>query len=129
MMNSNEKENKNRELLNKFGVFQGTNDPAMEKAFKEIAATYLSASVRWEITGNSVFPFKADVNGQTWKIRINNFPDEPLNTLLIDDKPVITFDNLPKNWKLPEDTEAKLKTKLDLLSHGEKNPGHFGRKK
>ena len=39
--------------------------------------------------------------GKHWSIRINDFPDEPLHTLLIENDEVIHFDNWPQFWVKP----------------------------
>jgi hypothetical protein len=38
----------------------------------------------------------AEVDDKVWTIRMNDFPDEPLYTLLIDGVPVIHFDDWPE---------------------------------
>lgn len=45
--------------------------------------------------------FCADVDGATWKIRLNDFPDEPLYTLILGDQEVIHFDDWPSFWTRP----------------------------
>lgn len=45
--------------------------------------------------------FQAIVEGEAWNVRLNDFPDEPLYTLIIDDKEVVHFDNWPQDWKKP----------------------------
>jgi len=42
--------------------------------------------------------FEAMVDGQQWLIRLNNFPDEPLFTLLIAGAEILHFDDWPKQW-------------------------------
>jgi hypothetical protein len=37
----------------------------------------------------------ANVDGATWSITLNNFPDEPSHTIFIEDKPVMSFNNWP----------------------------------
>jgi hypothetical protein len=42
--------------------------------------------------------FEAEVDADQWELRMNDFPDEPLYTLLINDRPIIHFDNWPSVW-------------------------------
>jgi hypothetical protein len=42
--------------------------------------------------------FKARVSGRAWSVRMNNFPDEPAYTLLIDGRKVIDFNDWPSDW-------------------------------
>lgn len=44
-------------------------------------------------------PFEAEVDGERWLIRLGDFPEEPLYTLLIDGEAVLTFDDWPATWR------------------------------
>jgi hypothetical protein len=46
--------------------------------------------------------FRARVDAKNWSIRLNDFPDEPMYTLLIDGQAIIHFDNWPSFWKRPD---------------------------
>jgi hypothetical protein len=59
----------------------------------------LRRKVVYESTGDPEYPLRAEEAGTVWRIRINEFPDEPLFTLLIGEKEVIDFDNWPGRWK------------------------------
>jgi hypothetical protein len=45
--------------------------------------------------------YKASVDGVKWTLRMNDFPAEPLYTLLINGRPMIHFNNWPSFWKKP----------------------------
>jgi hypothetical protein len=45
--------------------------------------------------------YEAGVVGSSWIIRLNDFPDEPLYTLLINGEEIIHFNEWPVNWKKP----------------------------
>jgi hypothetical protein len=63
----------------------------------------LSRSVPWRTaSGTQYVVFEAEVDGSRWTIRLNDFPDEPLYTLLIDGDEVMHFDGWPKMWIQPE---------------------------
>lgn len=47
--------------------------------------------------------FKARMNKQWWLVRMNDFPDEPAMTLVIDQDEIMHFDDWPPFWgKRPE---------------------------
>lgn len=57
----------------------------------------------WHRTGNPYFPVAARVNEQWWVLRVNNFPDHPVWTLLVDGERRFDLDNQPANWGNPAD--------------------------
>ena len=63
----------------------------------------MTAAIRSDVTWQSVNdperPYQALVSGVTWQIRLNDFPAEPLYTLLIDDQPVGDLDDWPEAWQ------------------------------
>lgn len=63
--------------------------------------TWQQTLVAWQRTGTAEFPFVARVAGQSWRIRINDFPAEALYTLLIDGQAVADFDDWPAAWQRP----------------------------
>ena len=38
---------------------------------------------------------------QEWRIRLNDFPDEPLYTLIVDGREIIHFNDWPQEWTKP----------------------------
>ncbi|MGL1901294.1 MAG: hypothetical protein OCC49_04090 [Fibrobacterales bacterium] len=46
--------------------------------------------------------YSALCSGINWNIRMNNFPDEPVYTLIVDDEEIIHFDEWPEFWKKPQ---------------------------
>ena len=58
-------------------------------------------SVNWRETDDVDFPFEAEVDGMRWRLRLNDFPIEPLLTLFIDDREWGTFDDWPPSWVRP----------------------------
>ena len=57
-------------------------------------------AVSWQATEDPRFPYRAAVDQQDWRIRMNNFPDEPLYTLLIDGHEVMHFTKPPSGWQI-----------------------------
>ena len=47
------------------------------------------------------FPYFATVSDQEWRIRINDFPAEPMYTLVINSTAVGDFDEWPDCWRRP----------------------------
>ncbi len=65
------------------------------------------AEIAWHKTGDAEFPFRARVAGKSLTIRLNDFPDEPLYTLLADGVELRHFDDWPAKWqKLPADDDG-----------------------
>ncbi len=62
---------------------------------------YLLTPVTWKATGNGEFPQEAIIDGQLWKIRVNDWPEEAFYTLMIDDHEIVDFDRYqwPTDWK------------------------------
>lgn len=46
--------------------------------------------------------YSSIVDGDTWIVRLNNFPDEPLHTLIVEGEEIIHFNDWPKEWRLRE---------------------------
>jgi hypothetical protein len=42
--------------------------------------------------------FQTNVESMLWKIRLNDFPDEPLYTLVVNGEDVVHFNEWPKEW-------------------------------
>jgi len=71
----------------------------------------LQRPIPWETatSGRLHIVFEANVSGMDWAVRINDFPDEPLYTLMVDLKEVVYFDDWPAFWG-ERPTFPKLKT-------------------
>lgn len=59
---------------------------------------FLSQNINWNETGDAFFPYEAVVDGKELSIRINDFPEEHLYTLLVDGEEVCNFDDWLENW-------------------------------
>ena len=52
--------------------------------------------VRWRATGDAEEPYEARVGAQLWRVRVNDWPDEPtVYSLLIDGREHAGFDDWP----------------------------------
>ena len=60
-----------------------------------------SSALQWESTGDGEVPYRALVDGRALSIRVNDFPAEPLYTLLVDGHEVEDLDDWPSAWMKP----------------------------
>ncbi|MBL8472313.1 MAG: hypothetical protein KF778_22010 [Rhodocyclaceae bacterium] len=58
-------------------------------------------AVAWRRAASALTPFEASVDGQIWQVRINDFPAEPMYTLIVADREIDHFDDWPAAWKKP----------------------------
>jgi len=59
---------------------------------------YLEEKIVWKQSINPLYPYVADFQGERCLIRINDFPDDNLYTLIVNDREVASFDDWPKPW-------------------------------
>lgn len=64
-----------------------------------LAKKYKGIPVVWMETDDVEFPYAARVNNENWRLRINDFPIEPLFTLFINDEEIGHLDDWPPYWK------------------------------
>lgn len=69
-------------------------------------------AITWKHTGDGEFPYTAEVGGQTYTIRINDFPAEPLYTLISNGAELMDLEDWPPTWVFP----SPPKQLLDLLT-------------
>ncbi|MFA7340794.1 MAG: hypothetical protein WC028_28670 [Candidatus Obscuribacterales bacterium] len=62
------------------------------------------ARVNWEATSESAFLFRTLFANTQVKLRLNDFPEEPLCTIIVDDVET-DIDDFPKTWTLPKHRE------------------------
>lgn len=60
---------------------------------------YLAEEMVWRPSTDPRFPFIADLDGEACLIRINDFPDEHLYTLVVNGDEVASFDDWPAHWR------------------------------
>jgi uncharacterized protein YjaG (DUF416 family) len=59
----------------------------------------MSRSVAWETTNELDHPWEATVDGTRWQVRLNDFPDEVMYSLLIDGEKIDDFHDWPPGWE------------------------------
>jgi hypothetical protein len=57
--------------------------------------------IAWRSTGGGEIPYEATVGGRRLQVRVNDFPAEPLYTLLVDGVEVEHLDGWPASWQRP----------------------------
>ena len=57
--------------------------------------------VHWALTTNALRPYQASVDQAHWQLQVNDFPAEPLYTLLINNQPIGHLDDWPAAWERP----------------------------
>lgn len=55
--------------------------------------------VTWGPGPDTELVYAAEVDGQRWTIRLGDFPDEALYTLIVDGEEVARFDDWPAAWR------------------------------
>jgi len=61
----------------------------------------LAREVLWQSTTDPIHPWAAEVDDATWRIRINDFPDELMYSLMIGEQSAGDFHDWPENWQRP----------------------------
>jgi hypothetical protein len=62
-------------------------------------AEYLANGVSWIATGDRELPWAAQVHGERWQIRLNDFPDDLMYSLIIDGREIGAFHDWPPAWQ------------------------------
>lgn len=62
---------------------------------------YLGEQVVWRAGSDPVYPYESEFNNESLVIRLNDFPDEHLYTLIVNNEEVTDFDDWPKQWIRP----------------------------
>jgi hypothetical protein len=62
---------------------------------------HLAQPVAWQAGPDAEHPYEAQVAGQRWQIRINDFPAEVLYSLLVDGYEILRFNDWPSTWPRP----------------------------
>ena len=60
------------------------------------------AAVVWKHTGDAEFPYTANVRSRRFTIRINDFPAEPMYTLIADGVELQDLEDWPPAWVMPD---------------------------
>ena|SRR5579864_6528079 len=59
---------------------------------------FLHTRVEWRPTGDVMEPWRSQLGRNLWSLRLNDFPEEHLYTLLINGRSAGSFDDWPAEW-------------------------------
>ena len=62
-------------------------------------ASYFAQNILWHKTTDTEFPYVAAGKHGEMKIRLNDFPAEPLYSLVINDVVLCDFEQWPPRWQ------------------------------
>lgn len=68
---------------------------------------FLAQPLDWRLTGDLEVPWATTAAGRRWQLRLNDFPDEPMYTLLIDGQPAGDFHDWPDAWRSEDRVPAE----------------------
>lgn len=66
----------------------------------------LARELFWRSTGDPIYPWATEVGGNSWQIRINDFPDELMYSLMIGSENAGDFHDWPETWQRSGDSSA-----------------------
>jgi len=61
-------------------------------------AERLARELSWRDTNDVDYPWATEVSGETWRVGLNDFPDDLMYTLVVDDKVIGKFHDWPQQW-------------------------------
>lgn len=73
-----------------------------------IAEKLVATRIPWEHTGDGEVPYSAKLGQATLAIRVNDFPAEPLYTLIANGEEIVDMDDWPAAWEMPPMPQALL---------------------
>ncbi|MFC2156093.1 hypothetical protein ACFLRB_06365 [Acidobacteriota bacterium] len=63
--------------------------------------TIIKQKIDWQKSDESEYIFTAMIDGKNWKLRLNDFPEEPLCTVIWEGG-LQDLDDLGEQWTLPK---------------------------
>lgn len=86
-------------LLDKFGLFK-----EVGSQYDDVARKLFQIKISWTETSDPEFPYEASLDNAHWKLRVNDFPEEEMYTLMINNRAIISFTEKPDAWFFPKPT-------------------------
>ena len=62
---------------------------------------YLAEKIDWQKSADPLRPYVATFEGEKCVIRLNDFPDEHLYTLIVNEVEIADFSDWPEQWARP----------------------------
>jgi Protein of unknown function (DUF416) len=60
---------------------------------------HLARPLTWVATGDVDYPWSVEVEGSSWRVRLNDFPDDFMYSLVIDESEIGSFHDWPETWQ------------------------------
>jgi hypothetical protein len=57
--------------------------------------------IAWQHSGDGEYPYQAEIDGRALTVRVNDFPADPLYTLLVDGAELADLPDWPEPWRRP----------------------------
>lgn len=59
----------------------------------------MELKIKWNKVEDAEYPFMAHLNGHNLQLRVNDFPEEPFFTLIVDGECKEDLDDWPETWE------------------------------
>ncbi len=86
----------------------------MDETAGNAGPSFAGMAVTWQHTGDGEVPYRATVNGAELLVRVNDFPDEPLYTLLVNGRVACDLEDWPAGWTRPGVPAGLLRQAADV---------------
>ena len=81
---------------------------------------YLNEPIIWRKKLDVEFPYEAVHDGKILTLKVNDFPEEHLYSLLLDKDEIATFNDWPSNWIRPEREDKHRRDLNDIIGRSGK---------
>jgi len=68
----------------------------------------LARQLSWRSTSDPAHPWGTEVDGTSWRIRVNDFPDELMYSLIIGSESAGDFHDWPETWRRTSDASGSV---------------------
>src|SRR4051812_29011502 len=71
-------------------------------------SNYLRNKITWREGTDPLYPYVANFGGEKYTVRLNDFPDEHLYTLIVNGVEIADFSDCPGQWMRPHEDPHEL---------------------
>lgn len=89
--------------------------PYVAELRRPIIQQLVAASLVWEATGDGESPYRSSVEGRRLTIRVNDFPAEPMYTLIAEGDEIADLEDWPAAWIKPDPLALVLRRLAERL--------------